>query len=168
MIRHPMLKAWAATFVRRWHTQPLLCDSHDPIGGHQARCTHMLLLFWPDSTRDAIIDCVIHDQGEIASGDMARPAKQMFPDLRDMMSKVEGQEIRDQGWKPGPINGIELKRRKFVDLFDSYLWMLRHRPSMQRKTEWVEQKDLLDNWATELGVTDMFRHYLAAAERYFD
>jgi hypothetical protein len=27
-----MIRAWLATFVRRWHTNPDLCHTVDPIG----------------------------------------------------------------------------------------------------------------------------------------
>ena len=55
-----ILKAWTATFVRRWHTQPLLSDTNDFTSGHQQRTTVLLLLFFPNS--------VWHDQATSSSG----------------------------------------------------------------------------------------------------
>lgn len=138
-----ILKAWTASFVRRWHTQPLLSDTNDFNSGHQQRTTLLLLLFFPNSTRRAIIDCIIHDQGEDDSGDMAHPAKRKFPEIRDMIAEVEDASIVLQGLPRPDINDVELKRRKWVDLLDSYLWMLKHKPHMRHRPEWQAQHKAL-------------------------
>ena len=32
-----LLRTWRATFTRRWHSNPDLCQTHDPVGAHSAR-----------------------------------------------------------------------------------------------------------------------------------
>lgn len=165
MITDNIFKAWIAGFVRRWHTQPQLVDSNDPDSGHQHRCTILLLLFWPDSSRASIIDTLVHDQGECDVGDMARPAKQANPQVRDLLEAVEKQSILEQGFKLIEITDEELSRRKFVDLLDSYIWMLRHKPHMRKFPEWVAQQDLLDKWSSTLGIFETYNGFMLEAER---
>lgn len=163
-----ILKAWNAGFVRRWHTQPRLVDTIDPCNGHAQRCTVLLLLFWPDSTRDSIIDTIIHDQGEDDSGDMARPSKQRFPEIKEMMAQVEAESIEAQGFPTIIVTGTELARRKFVDLLDSYLWMLRHKPQMASRPEWVDQYVLLIQWATDLDIFPEFETFVEQVSYFYD
>lgn len=163
-----ILKAWNAGLVRRWHTQPELCDTVDYDSGHQQRCTILLLLFWPDSTRDAIIDVITHDQGECDAGDMAAPAKRAHPTIRELLDSVELTSIREQGFDFHNITELELRRRKFVDLLDSYVWMLRNKPRMRRKIEWQVQLQSLFIQADALGVSYVFDQYIKASIAFYD
>jgi len=165
MITDNIFKAWTAGFVRRWHTQPQLVDSNDPDSGHQHRCTILLLLFWPNSSRASIIDTLVHDQGECDVGDMARPAKQSNPQVRNLLEEIEKVSILKQGFQLNDITNEELLRRKFVDLLDSYVWMLRHKPHMHKFSEWEEQRDLLDKWASDLEIYRPYLRFIQEAER---
>lgn len=163
-----ILKAWNVGLVRRWHTQPELCDTVDYDSGHQQRCTILLLLFWPDSTRDAIIDVITHDQGEDDAGDMARPAKKNNPTIRELLESVELASIREQGFNFHNITELEFHRRKFVDLLDSYVWMLRNKSQMTRKVEWMVQLESLYTQAKALKVSYVFDQYIQSAISFYD
>lgn len=156
-----IMKAWNAGFVERWHTHPSLAGSGDRNSGHQHRCAVLLLLLWPDSTRDAIIDVLIHDQGEIDAGDMAHPAKVKHPELRAMLHDVEEQSISEQGFVFGDLSWEQLERRAFVDLLDSYLWAIRHREELRFRAEWQAQREKLDRDAKRLGVEELYVQLLA-------
>ena len=160
------LKAWTASFVRRWHTHPLLADTGDTNSGHQQRSTLLLLSFWPDSSREAIIDCIIHDQGEIDSGDIARPVKRRFPGVRGILKAIERTSMEEQGFGVPDISDEELERREWVDLLDSFLWMLRHRPHLRHRPEWHDQLELLSSGASKLGVAPEFLSIVLASLEY--
>lgn len=161
-----MLKAWCATFVRRWHSNPLLADTIDPNGHHQHRCTILLLLFWPDSSRGAIIDCLTHDQGEIDAGDMPHPAKRKYPDLRNILDTIETESITEQGFD-FLVTAEEIDRRKFVDYLDAYIWMLKNKPNMRRLPTWIKHLDDLEQWASRLGVRDQYLSFINASFALF-
>jgi hypothetical protein len=163
-----ILKAWNAGFVRRWHTQPELCDHIDYDSAHQQRCTILLLLFWPNSSRSSIIDTVIHDQGECDAGDMAGPAKQKHPEIRDLLNSVEFQSIMEQGFTYSSVTEEEFNRRKFVDLLDSYVWMLRNKCKMARKPEWKSQLDSLYGQAENLNISVRFDTFIQAAIGFYE
>ena len=48
---NPTLRAWLASATRRWHTNPDLCDTHDPVAAHQGRVALLLLSIYPDASR---------------------------------------------------------------------------------------------------------------------
>ncbi len=162
-----ILKAWNAGFVRRWHTQPRLVDFDDRNHGHQQRCTVLLLLFWPDSSRGSIIDVITHDQGEVDIGDIARPVKHAHPEIRELAAGVEHASIIEQGFQLTPITGEELRRRKFVDILDSYVWMLRHKPSIHLRPEWVEQLDFLLSESKALGILPVYETFIQQAFHFY-
>lgn len=162
-----ILKAWNAGFVRRWHTHPELCDTIDYDSGHQQRCVVLLLLFWPDATRESIIDTIIHDQGECDAGDLAGPAKARNPEVRTLLQAVEDESIIEQGFTGYNTTHFEHKRRKFVDLLDSYIWMLRHKPQLRLKIQWKEQRAYLADQAEELKVGYVFLEFIASAEIFY-
>lgn len=160
-----VLKAWRASFVRRWHTHPLLSKTDDYICGHQQRTAMFLLQFWPDSTREAIIDALIHDQGEDDGGDVPHPAKAKFPELRTMVEEVERQSIDEQGFDRQTINDVELRRRKWADRLDSYLWMLKNEPHLRKTPDWQAQLNALSTGAFELSA-EGFHDFITEATEY--
>lgn len=161
-----MLKSWCATFVRRWHSNPLLSDTYDPDGHHQHRCTILLLHLWPYSTREAIIDCLTHDQGEIDAGDMPHPAKTKHPELRDILVEIEDESLVEQGFGK-EINSIDWDRRKFVDYLDAYIWMLKNKPRMRKLPTWKDHRTTLLSWASSLEVGIKVQTLLEDSEQLF-
>lgn len=164
MFESNILKAWTASFVRRWHTHPQLSGTNDFNCGHQQRTALLLLLFWPDSSRDAIIDALVHDQGEDDSGDMAHPAKARFPEIRSMLQIVEESSVKQQGFR-FEISEHEEDRRRWADLLDSYLWMLMYKPRMKDRPEWKAQASKLENQAVLFGLHD-FPRFIGEATAY--
>lgn len=167
MINNNILKAWVAGFVRRWHSNIHLVDTTDYDSGHQQRCTIMLLLFWPDASRASIIDTLTHDQGEVDAGDVSHPTKRKHPPLREILQLIEDESIRGQGFPVGEVDELELARRKFLDLLDSYVWMLRHKPQLRAKVEWEEQREQLQKQACDLGVYNRLNELLEDATTFF-
>ena len=156
-----ILKAWNAGFVRRWHTHPNLVESDDRNSGHQQRCAILLILLWPDSTRDAIIDALIHDQGEIDAGDMAHPAKVKHPQIRGLIHDVEIESITRQGFVIPSISEEEMQRHAFVDLLDSYLWMVKAQPNVRHRSEWKAQAQRLYVGAETLDISETYSAFMS-------
>lgn len=162
-----ILRAWNAGFVRRWHTHVRMVDFDDRDNAHQHRCTVLLLLFFPNSSRASIIDTIIHDQGEVAAGDMAHPTKKRFPEIAIKLQKVEDDEIEAQGFPRLDINDVELFQRRFVDLLDSYVWMLRNCPSLRKRPEWITRYETLETWAMSLDVYTVFNDFMESCSAFY-
>jgi hypothetical protein len=165
---NPILKSWTAGFVRRWHTNPELCDTVDYDSGHQQRCALLLLGFWPGCSRNALVRALIHDQGECDAGDMAHPAKVKHPVIAELVWDVELDSIEQKQNLHWPqLAPYEQKRQRFVDYLDSYLWMWRHKPTMMRKPQWENHANELGEQALALGILVEFDDFMINAYQFF-
>ncbi len=162
-----ILKAWNAGMVKRWHCNPQLCDSNDYDSGHQQRCTILLLLFWPDATREQIIDMLTHDQGEIDAGDMSYVVKRKHPEFSSQLQVIEVESIQNQGLPVFVLDPEDYAKRKWLDMLDSYMWMLRNKPTMRHKKEWEVQNRLLWSNAEKFNVIKIYQDFMTAALEFY-
>jgi 5'-deoxynucleotidase YfbR-like HD superfamily hydrolase len=73
--------------IKRYHTYPHLGEQE--VGEHSWNDARILLAIWPDAPRHLIIHCIIHDIGEIGSGDVPMYAKRNSPDLKRNIDAIE-------------------------------------------------------------------------------
>jgi len=165
---NPTLKAWNATHVRRWHTHPQMVDSADYNGGHQHRCAILLMHFFPNFSKAELVLVLTHDQGEIDSGDMAGPAKRKNPTIRDMLKLIESESLESQNFpRPETYTSIAAIRCKYVDLLDSYIWVMRYKPQLLQKAPWLATIENLLDGAKCFGFFEEFVSFLEAAEEEY-
>ena len=121
------LRAWRASFTRRWHTNPDLCDTLDYDAGHQGRVALLVLSLFPDASRTLLCHAITHDQGEAAVGDISYDAKKLYPELAEMAANCEALELVKQGFVIYPnLTEREKRMLKLCDHLDAWLWMMRH------------------------------------------
>ena len=147
-----MYRAWQAGFVRRWHTNPHLCDTVDYDAGHQGRVTVLVLGLFPDARRELLIRAVTHDQGEIGVGDVSYLVKISNPEIRPILDKLENDEIGRQNLPQPNLMPGEQKVLKLCDWLDAWLWMAKYHPESLKDLEWMDQVVDALNLAHELGV----------------
>jgi HD domain len=147
-----MIPAWLATFVRRWHVNPDLCHTVDPIGGHSARMAILALHFWPDCSRDLLVACLCHDLGESVTGDVPWGAK-ADNDLADCLAVIEGKALRKMGMAFS-VNERDHRRLKYLDRLDAYLWAKHHAPHVLSRDDWRESLAWLQAEADNLNIKD--------------
>lgn len=147
-----IIRAWRASFVRRWHSNPDLCDTVDPISGHQQRVALLLLLIYPDCSKALLAAAVTHDQGEAATGDVSYDVKNARPELRDMLADAEAQEIHRQGFRIANLTEREARILKLCDWLDAWLWMRMRRPELETRPDWIEQRDRMICTAQNMGL----------------
>jgi len=141
---------WLASFVRRWHCDPDLCHTVDPISGHSARMGILALHLWPDCSRELLVACLTHDLGESATGDVPFSLKDAAPDIDEMLSLEECTALMDMGMMFAPINPTDARRLKFLDRLDAYLWAKHHAPHIMDRDGWPEALAWLQRTADEL------------------
>lgn len=161
-----ILDSWNAGFVRRWHTSLRMVEYDDRNHSHQHRVTILLLKFWPDSSREAIINALVHDQGEVDWADVPYPVKSKNSELAELGEKAEVQSICDQGLFVEVTNEEKL-RRVFCDRLDSYLWMLRCCAYLRNKPKWVTQYAAMFTIAEKLNVGFEFTTLIDEAVQYY-
>jgi len=157
------LRAWRASFTRRWHTSFDLCDTVDPVAGHQGRVALLVLSLYPEASRTLLAHAITHDQGEAGSCDCSFDAKKANPQLAGLLHRLEGDEIAAQGFDLPNLTAREEKVLKLCDWLDSWLWMTRHRPHLAERDDWFAQRTLVLVAADELDLGDEVRALMGVA-----
>ena len=147
-----VVRAWRASFTRRWHNNPDLCDTVDPISGHQQRVALLLMLIYPDCSKALLAAAVTHDQGEAGACDCSYDVKNARPELRDMLADLEAIEMQAQRIPQWQLTDREARILKLCDWLDAWLWMRMHRPELETRPDWVRQRDLMIYTAQRLGL----------------
>ncbi len=145
-------RAWRASFVRRWHQNPDLCDTLDYDCGHQGRVALLVLSLFPNASRDLLAHAITHDQGEAAVGDISWDAKRRSPTLAETARDIETLEIREQGFDLPVLTEQEQRMLKLCDHLDAWLWMMRHARHLAVRGDWVRQREEMLTEANGLGV----------------
>lgn len=129
--------AWRATFTRRWHANPDMCHSIDPVGWHSGRMGVLALHIWgAGASRDLLVACLCHDLGEHMTGDVAWPAKQDAA-LGAALDRIEEQSLRDMGMG-FTLSAPDQRKLKFLDRLDAYLWVMQTAPHVLSGDGWPE------------------------------
>ena len=138
---------WLATFVKRWHTHPVLCETHDAVAAHSGRMGVLALDFFGHDA-GLLAACLTHDLGEYVTGDapFGSPCKD---DLEEAKARLDMGML----WP-------DCDRLKFLDLLDSYLWARHHAPSVIKSKEWRNQLLTILEMADSLGVSEKLGEYL--------
>lgn len=145
-------RTWLATFVRRWHSNPDMCHTIDPVGGHSGRVALLVLQLDPEASRDLLIAALVHDLGEYRTGDMSYDAKKRYPKLAEQLALQEDDEIKYQGIAKPRLNARDAKLLKVCDWLDSYLWAEMHVPRLVVRKDWRQQKLTTINYARDIGL----------------
>lgn len=136
---------WLATATRRWHSNPTMCHTVDPVGLHSARVALIMLALWPDMSRDAIVAALMHDLAESVVGDLPPAGKSMLANA----STAERLIAVQNGWHVH-LQDQDATRLRFADRLDAFLWADHHRAT--DTDEWHDARELLIYQAERLGV----------------
>lgn len=158
------LRAWRASTVRRWHTNPDLVDTNDTDAGHQGRVALLVLSLFPDASRTLLCHAITHDQGEVAVGDIPYDAKRKEPDLAALAAKAEVDEIRAQGFVFATLPDRDRRILKLCDHLDAWLWMMRHARHLAKRADWQAQQKMFVAEAISLGAGLGVRALVSAEE----
>lgn len=158
------LRAWRASFTRRWHTNFDLCDTNDTDAGHQGRVALLVLSLFPDASRTLLCHAITHDQGEVAVGDISYDAKRQYPKLAEISAAAEADEIKAQGFSFSPLTDKEKRILKLCDHLDAWLWMMRHARHLAKRSDWSAQQKMIVAEAISLGSGPEVRALVAAEE----
>lgn len=146
-------RIWRASFTHRWHKNYDLCDTRDPVYGHQGRVALLVLGLFPNASRRLLIAAITHDQGECKAGDAPYDLKKEYPEYAEFLRTIEADEMYDQGldYKPD-LTPDETSALKMCDWLDSWLWMMRHARHLFARADWQAQLRETKRLAEKLGV----------------
>ena len=149
------LKAWKASFTRRWHSNYDLADTLDYVAGHQGRVALLMLALKPDVSRVALIHAITHDQGEVATGDVSAMVKRaMSHDCRDQLAFCEAEEVIAQFGDLQNLTVMETMLLRLCDRLDAWMWMMRHARHLYAREDWQKQLAETQDLAAVLGLDE--------------
>ena len=161
---NPLLRAWRASFTRRWHSNPDLCDTVDPISSHQGRTALLLVSLFPDCSFELLRAALIHDQAEVRTGDLPYDVKRDCPGAMDILRVAEVREMEDQNLDFPELPEPDQRRLKLCDRLDAWLWMMRHARHLSARRDWKKQHGEMLALALSLGVGSQVADLLRAEE----
>ena len=122
---------WLACMVRRWHANPALAHTNDPLNGHGGRMAVLALVCWPDASRELIIACITHDLGESVTGDIPFGA----PNKDNAAEQLALEALGFGKW----LDPVRKARLLWLDRLDAYYWATHHAPWLVvTAPEWVQ------------------------------
>ena len=138
MTAHP----YAASFIRRWHSNPELAHIHDTLGEHHGRAGLLVIMFWPDHSHDLLKAAITHDLGEVVTGDLSATFKAARPDVAKAAYCLETDYLHTWGLL-FPLSDLDHERLKFVDRLDAYWRAKRDAPHLMNGNGWPEARQWL-------------------------
>lgn len=128
---------WRATFTRRWHSNPDLAHTVDPVGGHSCRVAIIIDHIWPNCRKEVIMAAITHDLAETLTGDIPQPAKAKSQTLSDELTSLEHFWNYNNGIIYDLSEGEWLKV-KIADRLDAWMWADHHAPYILEQDDWQE------------------------------
>ena len=153
--------AFQSGCVRRWHTNPDLAHTNDRIDAHSGRVARIILMLNPSASAELLRAALIHDDGEIAVGDMKAPLKDSRPDIAKALQEIEDAHLADL-WGVIVLNETESRWLKMADRLDAYMWALRHCPQTLESDGWPDSYVWILSESLSLGGLDVARQVSTA------
>jgi len=153
------LKFWRSGLVRRWHQNPEMSQFYQTNGAHQWGVVTLLLILFPEATRDEIIAAHTHDVGEIDAGDLANPKKLKNPELTGMLDEFEKRSRKETIGQHLTCYFSE-ERLHLCDKLEAYLYMKTFNPRLADRDGWPEQLQRMKELATKLNCREKFEELI--------
>lgn len=138
-------------FVQRWHQNPWMAATGETNGHHQWMVLSLVLILFPDASRELMFEAQFHDVGEIAAGDLRAPFKDANPEFAAHHAFIE-KDARRGIVGVAELTAAEAVQLKLCDRLAAYLWMLLTRPQLSARLDWIGDHDRIRSIARELGV----------------
>jgi 5'-deoxynucleotidase YfbR-like HD superfamily hydrolase len=108
--------------VKRYHT--LTTIQTETVGHHSHGVAMLLLLMYPDASRNAIIAALTHDLAEHLIGDIPSPSKRRFG-IGDEVNRIEAELLEDSGLPMAALTEEESRQLKLADIAQGALFCAR-------------------------------------------
>jgi 5'-deoxynucleotidase YfbR-like HD superfamily hydrolase len=138
------MKLYRSGLVQRYHSNPDLARFGQTNAAHQWGVAALILKLHPMPSRDLIVAALLHDVGEIDTGDLASPFKRKYPEIADCHSAIEYQH-RDETIGPllipcfMQLDDTESDWLRMCDSLEAFLFAKNHRPDILDRDGWPEQ-----------------------------
>lgn len=109
--------------VSRWHTWPT--SRPQSVAEHSWNVARILLAIWPEARKELVVQCLLHDVGEIMTGDVPYPIKSENADLQVIMNSLEKTAHLSMclPWQlppPADLTALEAAALKMADMLEMW------------------------------------------------
>jgi 5'-deoxynucleotidase YfbR-like HD superfamily hydrolase len=109
-------QAWRSGKVNRMHTMPQLVREN--VAEHTWGVLMMCLRFYPQARKEFLAALILHDAGEIATGDIPAHIKWSTPELEDICHEKESHHVQEMGYDYPLLTDAENKLMLVFDKLD--------------------------------------------------
>lgn len=159
--------------VVRWHTLPM--SRRDTVAEHSWNVARIVLAIHPSASRELIIEALMHDIGEVMTGDMPHLTKLQYPELRAGLMHCEtiAREEMVQSWNVPAHRSISAHEHWVLGIADKLeMWemgaeevirgsCLTGQEIMRATEKWIERAVSERPSIEELSVLSMMKGYMA-------
>ena len=115
--------------VSRWHTEAVI--GHQNVAEHGWHVARIVLALWPQASRELIVECLMHDIGEVVAGDPPGPAKVEFPAMGNQHQLIEDKARLAMAIPWGvpsrcALSSLEHKVLKLADSLEAWEWAMQN------------------------------------------
>jgi 5'-deoxynucleotidase YfbR-like HD superfamily hydrolase len=113
--------------VTRYHTWPRLREQS--VAEHSWQVARILLVLLPDVRREVLVHAMVHDVGEVVTGDAPYPIKASSPTLKSVMDQLERDAhlAMSTGWRLPPPQALTTEEHnlfKLAEYVEMWEWGL--------------------------------------------
>ncbi len=117
MMRDTIRKsAMVAGTVTRYHAWPTL--RQQTVAEHSFNVLRLYVQIWGDPPREVTRYIVMHDLGELVTGDLPFPVKTRFPELKTITGSIESEAVKDMGFEWPELSDVHRTMIKICDLLE--------------------------------------------------
>lgn len=160
-----------AACVSRYHTWPSIRTQS--VGEHSYQIQRILLAIWPLCPREILVHAIVHDLGEVGSGDAPYPVKKDNPVLKREMDRIEHETVLSMciPWgvpPPTPLHARWQDIFKLAEFIEMYEWGMQELMMGNQFARIVAERceAAVDERADQLIKSDSYAEIGEAAMRY--
>lgn len=161
-------KFYRSGLVRRWHQNPEMSQFGQNNAAHQWGVVTLVLIMFPNASRELIIAAHTHDVGELDAGDLASPKKELYPEVYEQLQGVEelsrletlGKNIFHSAY----LSDMEKGRLHLCDKLEAALFMLTFNPQSIKNDRWDKQFENMRKMSVRLGCVEKYDELLSNFE----
>lgn len=153
--------------IRRYHAETVL--GPQSLAEHSWGTVILLIHFWPESRPEVIRAALIHDIGELWSGDVPAPTKWKFPVLADIVEGIEQDCLKHFGMEIKGLTEEEEAQLSVCDLLELMTFVVHERRSGRcavRIKPFNELLELVKERSKRAGSEAPWRYALELAETH--
>lgn len=130
--------------VVRYHST--LIDKKQNVDSHSWETAVILSRIYPECSKELLEYALVHDSGEIITGDVPTPVKKKYPCLKETYDQIELIILNDMGIDSQSFSITEKLALKWADYLSGLYFTTRRMRAGDMEAALVR-----DNWLTYLG-----------------